>query len=379
LFFDVMKSSEFSSFTVCLTHQYPNGWNEFVLECEPSHFEQTSWWGQVEATDGWSPRYAVIWRNGLIQGGALVLVRRMRRLGWVGYCTRGPLWRRDACDQARLLIELRTALTGLARKERLRLLVVTPPYEGDAVFASLQEGGFLLHPHVVPPSGLSQGTITVDLKRAPAEIEQRFRRTTRQEVARGRRKGVVISQGGAGDIASFWDLHLALCRRRQVASNVPGAGYVLRAWEELDRQGYARLYKAHVGGSLVCSLICFTVGTWCYAWRIGWSGEHADCFPTKVMYAHVMQQAAQEGLQYFDFMGVDWQDVIALEHGDTSYVSPTLGVTIFKLGFGGMPRKIAPTLDWFPNAAMRLSMRLVGQRFFSSPAAVRLLERMRGM
>lgn len=345
------------------------------MECEPSHFEQTSWWANVESEDGWNARYIVAGDMGRIVAGAIVLVRRQLRVGRVGYVLRGPLTRGEPSNAEHVWKRLASALKSFARKEQLVLLVVVPPYDGIALASALLSVGFLRHPRLLPPSNLPPGTIAVDLWRNLKEIEQSYRRTIRWEINRARKKGVVVKLGTAEDLELFWARHLELCQRRGVGSNVPGFGYVCRVWYEFHQRGRAWLFNAMLAEEVLCSLICLGVGKWFYAWRIGWASASKKAYPTQAVFAQAIRTAAGAGYQFFDFMAISPDEAARLRRGE-KVNSPTAGMTFFKLGFGGSVRTLSPALDWFPNPILRFLMRIYGLRLLSSTNLVKLVRRL---
>jgi hypothetical protein len=353
----------------------PAGWNEFVEACEPSHFEQTSWWADAEREDGWDASYLVARGAGRIAAGAMVLVRWQHRVGRVGYVVRGPLIDRAASDSEWLRRSIATALKELARQERLALLVVVPPYDGAGLAATLIETGFLEHPPSLPPRGLSPGTITVDLRRDLSQIEGGYRRTLRQEINLARRRGLAVDSGTADDLGVFWAMHLNLCRRRGVSTNLPGPEYVRRVWHEFHRQGRAWLFNARLDDEYLCSLMCLGVGQWFYAWRIGWTTDSKKAYPTQAVFAQAIRTARETGYHYFDFMQIHPEDVARLQRGEQAD-SPTAGITFFKLGFGGEVRTLSPALDWFPNPLVRPFMRYGALRLLASSPMTKFFRRL---
>jgi lipid II:glycine glycyltransferase (peptidoglycan interpeptide bridge formation enzyme) len=362
-----MRTMSTSGLPLVVTHQVdpPSDWDDFVMECEPSHFEQTSWWANVESGDGWSARYVVGREGSRIAAGALVLVRRQNRLGRVGYVFRGPLIQSDLADPGRVRLSLSKTLKELAHDERLALLVVVPPYDGDDLARTFLDRGFLKHPPSLSPRGLPPGTITVDLEQGIGAVEQGYRRSLGQEIKRARKRGLLVEFGSAEDLEIFWSRHQDLCRRRGVKSNVPGFDYARRVWDEFHHRGRAWMFKAVLDGEVLCSLICLGVGKWFYAWRIGWLPGSEKAYPTQSAFARAIEVATDAGYRFFDFMEIHPDDVARIERKENAN-SPTAGITFFKLGFGGTIRKLPSTLDWFPNPILRLVMRGVGLRFFSS-------------
>jgi Acetyltransferase (GNAT) domain/FemAB family len=359
-----MNKAESALAVICQA-DLPRGWDDFVMECEPSHFEQTSWWADVESEDGWNARYIVGREADRILAGAMVLVRRQNRIGRVGYLFRGPLIRSDLPAPARARNSLVAALKKLSRDEHLVVLVVVPAYNGNELADTLLDSGFLKHPPSLPPRGLPPGTITVDLRRGSGAIEQGYRRTLRWEITRAGKKGLNIELGTSLDLEIFWSRHQDLCRRRGVVSNVPGFDYARRVWHEFHQRGRAWMFKAVFNGEVLCSLICLGAGKWFYAWRIGWVAASENVYPTQSVYARAIRTATEAGYHFFDFMEIHPDDAARIKDGK-GLNTPTSGVTFFKLGFGGEIRKLPPTLDWFSNPFLRLFMRGVGRHLFSS-------------
>ncbi len=342
----------------------PRGWDDFVMECEPSHFEQTSWWAGVESEDGWNARYVVGREADRIVAGAMVLVRRQNRIGRVGYVFRGPLIRSNLQAPERARTALAAALKQFSRDERLVVLVVVPAYDGEGLANTLLDRGFLKHPTSLPPRSLPPGTITIDLRRGSAEIERGYRSSIRNQINRAARKGLKVELGTAQDLEVFWLRHQDLCRRRGVVSNVPGLDYARRVWHEFHQHGRAWMFNAMLDGEVLCSLICLGAGKWFYLWRIGWAPASAKIYPTQAVYARAIRTAKEAGYHFFDLMEIHPDDVARIERGE-ELNTPTSGVTFFKLGFGGEIRNLPPTLDWLPNPFLRLFMRAAGRRLFS--------------
>ena len=354
----------------------PADWDDFVPACEPSHFEQTSRWASVEAGDGWSARYISERVAGRIDAGAMVLIRRQRPFGSVGYVFRGPLFRRDPIDPAKARGHMAAALKELARRERLVLIVVVPPFGGEETASGFLDRGFLRHPPSFPPRGLPTGAATIDLRPGIGEVERGFRRSLKQEINRAAKKGLSVELGSAKDLEIFWSRHLELCRRRGVASNIPGLDYVRSVWKEFSRFGGAWMFNAALGGEVLCSLICLGVGKWFYAWRIGSHKDPGKVHPSQAAFARAIRTAAEAGFHYFDFMGIDWDEAVRIERGE-HLNTPTSGMTFFKLGFGGTVRKLPATLAWYPNPVLRSLMRSVGNRILSSRKSQRWIGRPR--
>ena len=342
----------------------PADLDDFILACEPSHFEQMSRWASVEAGDGWSARYISERVDGRIDAGAMVLVRRQRPLGRVGYVFRGPSFRRDPIDPAKTRSHMTVALKELARRERLVLIVVVPPFGGEETASGFLDRRFLRHPPSLPPRGLPTGAATIDLRPGIGEVERGFRRSLKQEINRAVKKGLSVELGSAKDLEIFWSRHLELCRRRGVASNIPGLDYVRSVWEEFSRFGGAWMFNAALGGEVRCSRICLGAGKWFFAWRVGSAPDLEKAYPTQAALARAIATAVEAGYHFFDLLGIDWDEAVRIERGERPD-TPTAGMTFFKLGMGGTVKKLPPTLDWYPHPVLRFIIGAFGRRLLS--------------
>ncbi len=254
----------------------PPGWEDFVLQRPYPHFEQSSHWAATESQDGWESRYAYRLDDRGIEAGALILAKPVRRIGRVGYVFRGPVVRDGDISKTSVHGAASDLLKQAAGKMGLRLLVVVPPYDGEAWSAHALQTGFSLHPSRLPPTGLSRATISVDLAKTPERLEQSFRRSTRQEIKLGRKAGITVETGGAANLDEFWNLHEELCRRRGVRSNVPSLEYVRTLWTQFNAANRIWLFRARHAANTLCSLLCVRAGSICYAWRIGWNGMEPE-------------------------------------------------------------------------------------------------------
>ena len=143
---------------------------------------------------------------------------------------------------------------------------------------------------------------------------------------------------------------------------------------ELRPQHMTRLFIGEVDDTAVSALLCFTCKDWFFAWRIGWSGEHAEAYPTKGLFWHAIQCAAREGFRHFDFMGFEADEQQALSTGEVR--SPDAGIAFFKLGFGGSILELPPALDYSPQPIIRWGLRCGFQRILASKIGALAARRM---
>src|SRR5687767_1614004 len=73
-------------------------WDTLVTATDGTDVTQLSVWARVKAAAGYHPTYLLARQGGRLVGGALVLVRRMRPVGQIGYVSYGPIVSADPAD-----------------------------------------------------------------------------------------------------------------------------------------------------------------------------------------------------------------------------------------------------------------------------------------
>src|SRR5262249_4525356 len=155
--------------------QDQSAWNGFIKEFSPPHFEQTTLWAKARQSVGWAPSVILFRRGTEIVGGAQVLARRSRYVGQIGYVSHGPLLR-DSTESDPLWLGNR--MRELGRRSGLTYLALDLPYDGDAIVGSLCQAGFRPHLQQLPPSGLPEATLLLDLRANTDSILSQMRSST---------------------------------------------------------------------------------------------------------------------------------------------------------------------------------------------------------
>src|SRR5689334_15891929 len=89
-------------------------WDRFVEATPGGTYQQTSMWAQVKSMAGWRPVRIGLPADDAILAGCQVLVRRVSRLGTIGYVPHGPL---VADGGGAALFAVLDAVLELARQE----------------------------------------------------------------------------------------------------------------------------------------------------------------------------------------------------------------------------------------------------------------------
>ncbi len=310
--------------------------------------------------------------KGEIVGGAQVLEKPVGLKGWtVGYLNRGPVL---ATQDPALRAEVMTALRRHARSRKMVYLAVVLPYDGESFQTDFLATGFAESPDALPPSTAMKSTSVLDLAPAEEDLLAAMRAKTRQHIRKALKSGLTCRRGDTGDIGTFERLLEALCARRGVRSNVPPGGFVTELWEKFSRDGRLQLFCLEKEGSVIAAMLVFATGQWARAWRFGWSGSHADCYPTELIYWEAIKWARAGGYRFFDFSGFDTRYARALVEQRTLAAGEVCKISFFKQGFGGRILPLHPSYCYFPNPFLRFAFKCGGGRLLDS-GLVRWLER----
>ena len=314
-------------------------WDDFVRAQPDANHEQTSLWGGVRATLGWTIVRVVLTERGKIIGGAQVQLRSMKRLGKWAYITFGPVVAGDdALAEKVLLAELKNFL----RRERALYLLAQLPYDAHGFGQRLLTDGFIKAPLALAPSNM-KATLLLDLAKSEEQLLVEMRTTTRHHIRQGLKRGLVVQPGGAADLDEFWKLMCALCARRNTTPNPSSPEFFRQLWKSFSPRGWVQIFTAKQEGKTVASALAFSFGGWFRVWKIGWDGSRAELRPNQLLYWEMIRAAKQQGCRYFDFVNI--------EPGEMA------GPTEFKLGFGGEVKTLPGVYCYFVNPLVRAVMR----------------------
>ncbi|MBI5692625.1 MAG: GNAT family N-acetyltransferase [Verrucomicrobia bacterium] len=346
-------------------------WDDFVLQHAEPHAEQLCAWGRLRQGEGWDPWRLELRDSGRrILGGAQILERRVGPGVKIGYVARGPLVA-EGFERQDLVAE---ALAQVARRRRLSYLAVSLPYLAAGAVPSLEQAGFLRRPDTLPPSIGVKATMVLDLGPEEERLFGGFRKSRRNEIRRGERAGTTVRPGEARDLEPFETLVEALCARRGVRSNMPGHHFAAKLWSELHPSGLAQLFVAECRGELTSALMVLTGGAWARAWRIGWSGAHANAFPTQVLFWEAIRWSRQKGYRHFEMVGFDLRDATELAAGRPAEAPYHCQVSYFKAGWGGRVLLLPGEFCYFPQPWIRAALKIGGRRVLESRLLGRFLE-----
>ena len=190
-------------------------------------------------------------------------------------------------------------------------------------------------------------------------IKRGMRKTVREAIRQSERRGIRVREGGEQDIATFFALLVASCRRQQKKPRPATEMDLLRVWNAFHRSGCARLSIAEYEGEIIAGSFNLCFGERVTGWRKVWSGAHRERHPNHALIFEVIEWAQGRGYKVFDFGGIDRDIAIALLRGEPLLDRQKAAKDFVHLGYGGTPL-LTPFFRFlhFPSiAAVRLSNR----------------------
>ena len=342
-------------------------WDDFVASLPDAHHEQTSLWGSVRASIGWSVARVVVEERGAIIAGAQVQLQSVGRFGRWAYITFGPC---VAGDDPLVEHVVMTEIKDSLRRQGAFYLLVQLPYDAHRLAGRLQQSGFIRPPRALAPFYM-QATLVVDLAREEERLLAEMRPSTRHHVRQGLKRGITVVQGEERDLDVFWELMRALCARRKTAPNPSHPDFFRLLWKEFSPRGWVNLFLAKHQGEPVAAALAFPFGNWFRVWKVGWSGEHGELRPNQLMWWELIRHARRQGYRHFDFVNIDLAQPGISSSPNLLEPSPN-GVTSFKLGFGGTIKMLPGAYCCFLPPLLRAAMRIGLVRLLDSKACINL-------
>lgn len=291
-------------------------WDEFLSSHPQAHILQTSAWGELKASFGWSVRW---WKyQGL---GAQILVRQLAPGIKLGYIPMGPIG--DLSERARMgLIEFASTL-------RLSILKIEPDEyltESGAV-DKLQNLGFRASNQSIQP----RRTLVVDISSEEEDILARMNQKTRYNIRLADRKGVAIRPWD--DVQSFSNMVQETAARDDFGAH--NTAYYQKAYNLFKIRDECELFVAEVEDEPLAAVMVFSRGE--RAWYLfgASTGRKRNLMPNYLLQWEAMKWARRQGCRSYDLWGVPDYDQETLEANFTKRNDELWGVYRFKRGFGG--------------------------------------------
>jgi peptidoglycan pentaglycine glycine transferase (the first glycine) len=342
-------------------------WDRFVEATQGGTYQQSSMWAQVKSTVGWRPIRFTLSRDSRTVAGCQALVRSFARLGAVGFVPYGPLVAHDNPDAIQAVL---STVQRMVKEERLLYLKLQPPPDCSDMSGVVKERGFV-------PSSLDAAprfTARVDLRQSPDALLAAMRPTTRYEIRRAERRGVVIRDGGEKDLPIFYEVVKATSSR-QGFSPYPQS-YFEQMWRSFHERGHIHLLIAEYQGEVLSSNLLVGFGKSTFYKMGGWSGVRRDIRPNPFLHWTGMQWGRQHGYRYYDFEGINPSVGDAIMAGRSGKDLPYHSIAFFKLGFGGEVTQFPGSYDYASQPLLQLALRWIAPKLDRlAPVAHSLLGR----
>lgn len=292
----------------------------------------------------------------------MILTRRVGRLATIGYIERGPVWDPSEDNSMNLVTK---ALSDIALSMRLAYLVIVPPYCGEQALPILRSLQFRPKPDGLPPTGVGQATLLIDLEKDLSALLADMSMTKRQNIRRAIRKGVRVRIGDGADAEIMRELMWAACRRRGLTPAPPQRNYFENLWRVLGPAGLVKFFIAEVDGQPVSAATAYVFGGTMQLWRVGWSGTHVHSNPNDLLHWEMMKWAKENGCRVFDFLHIRPDHARAILRGERVKDSYS-GVTDFKTSFGGEVRMLPDLYYRSYNPVAELFLRMGAERIMKT-------------
>lgn len=298
----------------------PEAWDTMVAGDPGGHLLQTWAWGDLKARFGWEALRLAVMRDGSAVAGLQVLYRRLGPIS-MAYVPKGPVLLDDDPAVAQALWE---GVEAASRRRRALWLTLEPEWrDGDqSRQAQLALWGFSAGGQPIQP----RRTVIVDLQADEEAILGRMKSKWRYNVRLSGRKGIVVRQGGAEDVATFHTLLRTTGERD--AFGVHSLAYYQAAYELFICDGRVALLLAEFEDAPVAGLMAYQFNGQSWYMYGASANRERSRMPNHGLQWQAMRWAKGCGCRQYDLWGITDQ-----EGGAGSRALS--GVERFKLGFGG--------------------------------------------
>ena len=186
-------------------------------------------------------------------------------------------------------------------------------------------------------------TFQVDLSKSEEELLAGMKSKTRYNIGVAGRNGVVVTEDNR---VETFEIYLQLMQEttQRQGFYAHTLDYHRKMWKEMHKAGIARLLTASWKNEILVTWVVFVFNDVMYYPYGASSSEHRDVMASNLMMWEAMRYGKKLGCKVFDLWGA------AQTPEDEK--DPWHGFTRFKLSFGGLHVKLAPTHDLITNTIL---------------------------
>lgn len=311
---------------------------------------QTTHWGRLKESQGWSYYPLAVQEQGQIRGSALILIKKLPL--WrtaVAYSPRGPLF--SSAEALTILLQ-----EGLKLSRSLGALVwkMDPPLDkADPLWSAAAKQ----HKLRLVDTGLDfQGVqpkfvMTLDLRPPSAVLLAQMKSKTRYNIRYAGRQDVRVFRATKEQhLSPFYSLLAETARRDRF--RIRALSYYQAMWKQLMEEKLAHLFLAYRGQTALAGAILFCLGK--RAWYVygASSNENRNLQASHLIQWEMIQYSKSLGCEIYDFRGVS---------GDLNPQHPLYGLYRFKEGFGARLVQYVGEFD-LPTSKGGYALWLAGQK-----------------
>ncbi|MEW5717729.1 MAG: peptidoglycan bridge formation glycyltransferase FemA/FemB family protein [Chloroflexota bacterium] len=301
-------------------------WDDFVA-ARGGHLLQSSAWGELKTRFGWRALRLALARDDALIAGAQILFRQLPLGLQFAYIPRGPV--ADPADQ-NTGVALFDALCRAAKSRGAFALKIEPNWLESAGEARLTTDDWRLATSVQP-----RATIHLDLTRDLDAILAQMKPKWRYNIRLAERKGVVVRDGNANDLATFYRLMQITSARDKFA--IHSEAYYNAAFELFSARDCARLFVAEYAREPLAMIFVTAFGGEAIYLYGASSNAHRERMPNHALHWAAIQWAKARGCARYDLWGLG-----ATTDADAHAAH---GLYQFKQGFGGAVVRYAGARD----------------------------------
>jgi lipid II:glycine glycyltransferase (peptidoglycan interpeptide bridge formation enzyme) len=311
-------------------------WDDFVA-ARGGHILQSSAWGELKTRFGWRAHRVALTRDHTIIAGAQILFRQLPLGLQFAYIPRGPV---VAPDDHNTVAALFDALCAAAKSRRAFALKIEPNWCDSPI---THHASRITH-HDFPISNLQslisnsiqpRTTIHLDLTRDLDALLAQMKQKWRYNIRLAERKGVVVREASADDLAAFYRLMQITSARDQFA--IHAEAYYRAAFELFTARDLARLFVAEYAREPLAMIFVTAFGGEAIYLYGASSNAHRERMPNHALHWAAMQWAKARGCARYDLWGLG-----ATTDADAQTAH---GLYQFKQGFGGAVVKYVGARD----------------------------------
>jgi len=327
------------------TCQSDTDWDDFVKTNTLGQFHQTSLWGMARVQDGWIPARVLVMDGPTLFGGFQVLTKWIARKFKVGYITKGPVFYVFS-ESVRIFTE---NIREFAKYFGHDIVFVQPPDRSELLYPILRSQGFL-------PNCLRwthRANLVIDLNRDWREIENSFRKDTRQRIRQGLRRGVVIREGSEEDLLKFFNL-MTTSARHQGETPSPPYQTLAEIYRQFAKNGLIRFTLAIHNNQALAGLISIAFGSSFTLWKKGWSGKRVDLRPNELLTYDAIKWAKLNRFETCDFGAIRPDTARALINGRKLSKASLKSSDYFNVKYGGRAVMLPPSVVLVRHPGLKL-------------------------